>query len=226
MPRAARIGLVALLLGLFTLVSMLLAMRLAGPVTHGYNLGSLQYEVRPSFSGKAELFVPLAGWQLEAPVFSAPYTLRVVPQDVDGKKIVQAAAGTEKTIKTAKHDVKHAAILTFVRAFLLALAGGLVAAAVALLAFLALGRPQRLAWAAAAGCFGLSILLTGGSGLWVWQSLDISALKHPVATRGAGSKDVARVIETLANDANLGTVIQDLAPLLAAAKNIKLGEAR
>lgn len=223
MPRAARIGFVALLLGFFTLVCMLLAMRLAGPVTHGYNLGTLQYEISPSFSGKAELFVPLAGWELEAPVSSAPYTIRVVPQDVNSKAIVRAAQGIEQTIKTAKHDVKHAAILTFVRAFLLALAGGFVAAVIALLAFLAFRRPQRLAWAAAAGCFALSILLTSASGLWVWQSLDISALKHPVATRGAGSKTVARVVTKLANDRDLGTIIQDLAPLLAAAKNINLG---
>src|SRR6266511_3449206 len=141
MPRPVRVGLIALLLGFFTLVCMLLAMRLAGPVTHKYNLGTLQYEVRPSFSGKAELFVPLAGWQLEAPVFDAPYTLHLQPKDVDAREIVRAAAGVKESIKTAKHDVKHGAILTFVRAFLFALAGGLAAGVVALLAFLASGRP-------------------------------------------------------------------------------------
>jgi len=222
MPRSVRVGLIALLLGFFTLVCMLLAMRLAGPVTHKYNLGTLQYEVRPSFSGKAQLFVPLAGWQLEAPVFDAPYTLAVQPRHVDPHEIVRAAGGVKETLKTAKRDVKHGAILTFVRALLFSLAGGLVAGAVALLAFLAFGRPRRLAWMAAAACFALSILLAGGSGLWVWQSLNISALKRPTATHGAGSKAVAAVIRRLANDGNLGTVIQDLAPLLAVAEHLKV----
>jgi hypothetical protein len=224
--RAVGTGFVALVLAFFTLVCMLVAMRLAGPVTHGYNLGTLQYEVSPSFSGKAELFVPLTGWQLEAPVFSAPYTIHVEPRDVDSRAVARAAAGIEKTIKTAKHDVKHGAILAFVRAFLFALAGGLAAGAVVLLFFLAFGRPPWLAGAAGAGCFALSILLAGGSGLWVWQSLDISALKHPVATRGAGSKAVAGAIEKLANDHDLGTIIQDVAPLLTAAEQLKTGVAR
>jgi hypothetical protein len=222
MPRSVRVGLIALLLGFFTLVCMLLAMRLAGPVTHKYNLGTLQYEVSPSFSGKAQLFVPLAGWQLEAPVYDAPYTLHVQPKDVDPHEVVRAARGVKESLKTAKKDVKHGAIFTFVRAFMFALAGGLAAALVAVLAFLAFGRPRRLAWTAGACCFALSVLLAGGSGLWVWQSLNISALKRPVATRGAGSKVVAAVIRRLANDGSLETVIQDLAPLLAAAKNIKI----
>ena len=67
---------------LFTLLCMWIAMRAAGPQTHGYNLGSVQFDIAPSWSGKAKVYIPIAGWEIEAPIFSAPYAFHAQPRHV------------------------------------------------------------------------------------------------------------------------------------------------
>lgn len=221
--RGMKIAAAALVIAVFTLVSMLIGMRVGGPVTHQYNLGSLSYDVRPSFTGKAELYVPFTGWQLEAGVIGAPYALHLEPRSVSGKALVRAAKGIGESLHRAKKNIKHSAILAFVRALLFGLAGGVVAAVIVALALLAFWQQRRVALLAGAGCTALTLLLVGGSGLWVWQSIDIGALKRPRVTKGAGSKVLDTAVRRLTRDGSLESFIQDLAPLLEAACGLSKG---
>ena len=77
-----RLGGAVLGCGLFTLLCMWVGMRAAGPQTHDYNLGSVSLYVAPSWSGKAKVYIPIAGWEIEAPVFSAPYAFHAQPRHV------------------------------------------------------------------------------------------------------------------------------------------------
>jgi hypothetical protein len=203
---------VGLGLALFTLVCILLAMRLAGPITRDSNFGTLQYEISPSFSGKAQIFIPLAGWEIEAPVFDAPYAFKVQPREVHPRAVRQIAKGVRPFLNEAKHDVRSGAIFAFVRTFLIGLAGGLVAGLIAFILFEALQRRRWEGLAAGGGCFALAIVLAAASGLWVWQSLDIEALKRPTVTQGIGAKAIDKTLQRLRNDESLGSVIRDLAP--------------
>jgi|SRR5919108_1345492 hypothetical protein len=216
MPRALSTATAVGGLALFTLVCTLLAVRLAGPVTHDANFGTLEYEVALSFSGKVAIFIPLAGWTLEAPIFDAPYSLRVQPNALHTSAVPALLRGTKPFLKQAKRDVRDGAIWTFVRAFLIGLAGGLAAALVAAATLLAFGRAARTAVAAALGCLLLSLALMGASGLWVWQSLDVKALKRPVVTSGPAARALNVSLRRLRDDQRLETVIQDLAPLVIA----------
>jgi hypothetical protein len=218
--RPAAVG-IALAAALFTLACMLVGMRAAGPVTWDYNLGSLELEVRPSFAGKAQLYLPLAGWQLEAPIFSAPYAIRVEPRRVSVAAITRASNGLHRTIKRTQTDLKDAAIWTFVRAFLFALAGGLAAGAVVTLTMRALQRRWGAAVRAGGACLALAALVLVGSGLWLWQSLDIDALKRARVTSGHG-KALTTVQRELALDEGQPGFLQDLATLVARARRIDL----
>jgi len=42
---------------------------------------------RPFFSGKAKVYIPLAGWEIEAPVFSAPYAIHAQPRRVSPRAV-------------------------------------------------------------------------------------------------------------------------------------------
>lgn len=205
----------------FTLACMLVGLRVAGPYGRDYNLGSLHLEVSPSFSGKAQVYVPLAGWQIEAPVFSAPYALQIEPRHVSPAAIKRAAKGFRETLKKTKRELKWAAIWTFVRAFLFALLGGLVAGIGLALLLRALQRSWRTAVYAGAACLALAVLLIGGSGLWVWQSLDIKAFKHPTITRGHG-RALTVAQNQLRHDTTAKGFIQDLSRLIARGKRIKI----
>jgi hypothetical protein len=207
---------------LFTLVCMLLAMRLAGPVVHSYNLGTLEYEIKPSFSGKAEIYVPLADWQLEAPLYGAPYVLHIEPRQVSPTALVRAAKGFKPALRQAKKDIKHAAIWTFVRAFMFGLLGGLAAALLVLLFLRAIGRAWRASTIVGAGCFVLATLLVAGSGLWLWQSLDLNAFHDITITRGRGARAMVNARNELRHDNGLPAILQDLSRLVARGDHIKI----
>ncbi|HEX9417084.1 MAG TPA: hypothetical protein VF895_10305 [Gaiellaceae bacterium] len=212
----------ALGFALFTLVCMLLAMRLAGPVTHSYNLGTLEYEIEPSFSGKAQIYVPLADWELEAPLYGAPYVLHIEPREVSPTAIVRAAKGFKPALKQAKKDIKHSAIWTFVRAFMFGLLGGLAAALLVLLFLRAIGRAWRTSMVVGAGCFVLATLLVAGSGLWLWQSLDLNAFHDITITNGRGAKAMVDARRQLRHDNDLPAILQDLSRLVARGDRIKI----
>ena len=50
-------------------------------------LGSVELSLAPSFSGKAKVYIPLAGWEIEAPVFSAPYAIHAQPRRVSPRAV-------------------------------------------------------------------------------------------------------------------------------------------
>jgi hypothetical protein len=212
-------------LALFTLACMLLAMRLAGPVTHSYNLGTLRYEIKPSFSGKAQIYVPLADWELEAPLYGAPYVLHVEPRQVSPSALVRAAKGFKASLGQAKKDITHSAIWAFVRAFLFELLGGVAAALLVLLFLRAIGRAWRAAAIVGAGCFVLAVLLVAGSGLWLWLSLDVNAFQNSTITRGIGSRATLRARNQLRDDNGLPAILQDLSRLVARGDHIKISSA-
>ena len=212
---------IALAAGLFTVACMVIAMRVAGPITHEYNLGSVRFEVTPSFSGKAQIYVPLVGWQLEAPLFSAPYTIRAEPRQVSAAAVAQAAKGFRTTLEQTERDLEHAAIWTFVRAFLFALAGGAAAAVVIALLLGALQGGWGTALRAGAACFVLSLLLIAASALWLWQSLDINAFKRTQITSGHGTPLTA-ALRDLGQDNRERAFLQDLARLVARARRIDI----
>jgi hypothetical protein len=207
---------------LFTLVCLVLAMRLAGPVTHSYNLGTLEYEIKPSFSGKAQIYVPLADWELEAPLYGAPYVLHVEPREVSPTALVRAAKGFKPALGQAKKDIKHSAIWTFVRAFMFGLLGGLAAALLVLMFLRAIGRTWKTSAIVGASCFVLAALLVAGSGLWLWQSLDLNAFHDITITKGRGAKAMVRAREQLRDDNGLPAILQDLSRLVARGDHIKI----
>ena len=197
----------------FTLLCMWLGLRIAGPQSHTYNLGSLELSVTPSFSGKVKVFVPLAGWEIEAPVFSAPYALRAEPLRISPSGVRRASHGVRETIRTTKRELKHAAITTFVRAFLFSLLGALAAGALVLLLLRSLRYRWRTALLAGGGCLAFGLVVVGASGLWLWQSLDVTEFKHAQITLGNG-KVLRRSVSGFRDDNASGTVFQDLSRLL------------
>lgn len=208
-----RLGGAVLGCGLFTLLCMWVGMRAAGPQTHGYNLGSVSLYVAPSWSGKAKVYIPLAGWEIEAPVFSAPYAFHAQPRHVSPTAIKRASHGVTKTLKKTKHDLKIAAILTAVRAFLYALLGALVAGGIIALLLRAFGYRWKEGLLAGAACLGFAVVLVGTSGLWLWQSLDVKAFKHAKITLGSG-KVLTRDVARFRNDKGVNSVLQDLSHLV------------
>jgi hypothetical protein len=206
---------------LLTLFGMFLGLRVAGPAVHDYNLGSLQFEVTPSFSGKAQVYVPLAGWQIEASVFSAPYAVQAEPRRVSPGALRRAAHGVRETISKTKKELKRAAIFSFVRAFLFALAGAVVVGAFVALVLRTRGRNWRAALVYGGLSPGLAVVILAFSGLWIWLSLDIKAFKHPRITRGHG-KALTAARNDLKDDKSDGAFLQDLAQLIAKGEQIKI----
>jgi len=208
-----RLAAAGLGVALFTLLCMWIGLRAAGPQSHSYNLGSVQFSVAPSFSGKAQVYVPIAGWEIEAPVFSAPYAFHAQPRRVSPTAIKRASKGVKETLKTTKRQLKTAAIITVARAFLFALLGALAAGAVVMLLLRVLSHRWRTALLAGAACLAFGVVVLGTSGLWLWQSLDIKAFKQAKVTLGSG-KVLARNISRFRDDGKVSSVLQDLSHLV------------
>ena len=200
-------------MALFTLLCMWIGMRAAGPQSHSYNLGSVSFYVAPSFSGKAKVYVPIAGWEIEAPIFSAPYAFHAQPRRISAGALERATRGVKQTLKKTKSQLKTAAIVTFVRAFLFALLGALAAGAIVLLVVRVLSYPWKTALIAGGGCVGFAVVLLGASGLWLWQSLTIVAFKQAKVTLGSG-KVLTKNISRFRNDGQVNSVLQDLSHLI------------
>jgi len=208
-----RIAAGVLAAALFTLLCMWLGMRVAGPVTHTYNIGSVQFYVDPSWSGKTKVYLPLAGWEIEAPIFSAPFALHAQPRHVSPSALRRAAHGVSRTVKTAKKDLKRAAILTFVRSFIFALLGALAAGGIVMLFLRALDYPWRTALITGGCCVGFAVVVVATSGVWLKLSLDIRAFKQSKVVLGNG-KVLMRVIKALHNDRSENGVVVDLSQLV------------
>jgi hypothetical protein len=215
-----RIAAAAVAGALFTLLCMWIGLRAAGPQSHSYNLGSVEFYVAPSFSGKAKVYIPLAGWEIEAPVFSAPYAFHAQPRRVSPTAVKRAAHGVRQTIKKTKRELKRAAIVTFVRAFLFALLGALAAGAVVMLLLRALRYRWKPSLLAGGACLAFGVIVVAASGLWLWQSLDIKAFKRAKITLGSG-KVLTRSVERFRNDGRVNTIFQDLSHLIAKGDRVK-----
>jgi hypothetical protein len=210
----SRLAAIALTLVL-TLAGMYVGMRIAGPVTRSYNLGSLSYEIEPARHGNAVILIPHTGLRLESKRVNAPYVLRVKPHSFSLTGIGEAALGVRSALTTARDDVVHGVIWAFVRAFLYALGGGLVGAAISGLLVLFFG---RLGTAILCGVLGvlLTLVVVGGSAIWVWQAHYIQALEHPTVIAGGESTklNLKPLIRKIRSAHNLQDVIHDLAPVL------------
>jgi hypothetical protein len=198
-----------------TLGCMYAGMRIAGPVTRGYNLGTLSYEVVPSLHGNAEILIPRTGVRLQAKLVDAPFVLKVKPRSLSLTGIAQAAVGMRSALSTAKTDIVHGAIWAFVRAFLYALGGGLVGAALsALLIFFF----SRLGTAILCGAIGVvvTLVLVGGSAVWVWRAHYIHALEHPTVISGPRRTklNLSPLVRKIRKAHTFEDVIHDLAPVL------------
>jgi hypothetical protein len=198
---------------LFTLFCMWLGLRVAGPREHTYNLGSVELSVAPSFSGKVKVDIPLAGWEIEAPVFSTPYALHAEPQRVSPAAVRRASHGVRQAISTTKRELKHAAIIAFIRAFLFALDGAFVAGVLVMLLLRSLEYGWRSAVAAGSACLAFGFVIVGASGLWLWQSVDVAAFKEAKVTLGNG-KVLTRSVVRFRDDNSTETVFQDLSRLI------------
>lgn len=196
-------------------VGMYLGMRAAGPVTHGYNLGSLSYEVTPARDGNAELIIPRTGLRLQAKVVDAPFLLRIKPRSFSKLGIAKAVGGIRAAALEAKKEIKHDVIWTFVRAFVWALGGGILAAiAAGILMFFLRG----LGSAIVAGTVGVvvSVLIIAGSGLWVWKAHYIDALENPTVVAGPHRQtlNLKPLIRKLRDADSFEEVVRDLVPIL------------
>jgi hypothetical protein len=200
-----------------TLFGMWVGFRAAGPINRSFNLGSLSLRISPSFSGKALVYVPLAGWEVEAPVFSAPFTVLAEPRRLSPVALKRAAHGLRQTVKLTKRELKRAAIIAFVRAFLIALLGALIAGILVALAARVWGSRWRTAVLGGAACLVFALALLGGGGLWVWQSLNLPAFKQAKITLGNG-RVLHGAVERLRNDHSAGSVIADLSRMLREAR--------
>ena len=95
----------------------------------------------------------------------------------------RARTGDERREGNVEEDegqLKRAAIVTFVRAFLFALLGALAAGAIVLLVA-RLSYPWKTALIAGGGCLALGAVVVATSGLWL-SSLKISAFKQANVT--------------------------------------------
>lgn len=198
-----------------TLGCMYAAMRMAGPVTRGYNLGTLSYEVQPSLNGRAELVIPHTGVRLEAKALDAPYVLRVKPRSLSVKGLAEAAVGVRSAVHTAKNDIVRGVIWAFVRALVYALVGGLIGAALSATLVFVFGRLGRALLAGVIGVV-LAVAGVGASGLWVWQAHYIRALEHPTVIAGerAQKLNLAPLLRRIRHARDFEEVIRDLSSVL------------
>jgi hypothetical protein len=208
-----RIAAGVLAAALFTVLCMWLGMRVAGPVTQSYSLGTVQFYVDPSWIGKTKVYLPLAGWEIEAPVFSAPYALHAQPGRVSVSALRRAAHGVKPALKTAKKSLKHAAILTFIRSLLFALLGALAAGAIVMLVLRVVEYPWRTALITGACCLGFGFVVVATSGLWLWQSVDIKAFRQSKVVVG-NAKALTRIVNKLRNARQENGVVEDLSQLV------------
>lgn len=210
----SRLAAVALTLVL-TLAGMYVGMRLAGPMTRGYNLGSMSYEVRPALHGKAEILVPRTGLRLESKRVHAPFLLRVEPASLSVTGLAEAALGVRSALDTARSDIVDGVIRAFARTFLYALGGGLVAAALSALIVLFFG---RIGTAILCGLMGTVVTLgvVAGCAVWVWQAHYIQALEHPTVVSGPHRTqlNLSPLVQKLRRSGGLEDVIHALAPVL------------
>lgn len=204
---------------LFTLFCMWLGLRVAGPRPQTYNLGTLELSVAPSFSGKVKVDIPLAGWSIEAPAFSAPYALHAEPRRVSPAAVRRASRGVGETIRTTKRQLKHGAIITFIRAFLFALDGAFVAGVLVLLLLRSLEYRWTTALIAGSACLVFGVVVVAASGLWLWQSVDVTEFKHAKVTLGNG-KTLSRSVFRFRDDNSIETVFQDLARLIRSGASV------
>ena len=211
MGRLASIALTIVL----TLAGMYLGMRIAGTSTRSYNLGSLQYEVRPVLHGRAEIVIPHTGLRLESKHLHAPFLLKVRPHSFSLTGIAEAGLGVRSALTTAKTDIVHGATWAFVRAFLYALGGGLIAALISALLVFFFGRLGTAILCAALGVL-LTLAVVGGSGVWVWRSHYVQALEHPTVVAGGQRTklNLRPLIRKLKKAHSLEDVVHDLAPVL------------
>jgi hypothetical protein len=208
--------LAAILLTLvLTCAGMYVGMRIAGPVTRGYNLGSLSYEIEPALHGNSEILIPHTGVRLQAKLVHAPFILKVKPKTFSLTGLAEAGIGVRSALDTAKSDIVHGATWAFVRAFLYALGGGLIGAGIsALLVFFFF----RLGTAILCGVIGVlvTLVVVGGSGFWVWRAHYIQALEHPTVVSGPHRTklNLTPLIRKIRRAHSLEDVIHDLAPVL------------
>lgn len=210
----SRLAAVALTLVL-TLAGMYVGMRIAGPVTRGYNLGSMSYEVRPALHGNAEIVVPRTGLRLKAKLLDAPFVLRVKPASLSVTGLAEAALGVRSALDTAKSDIVDGVIRAFARAFLYALGGGLLAAALSALIVFFFGRVGTAILCGMIGAF-LTLAVVSGCAIWVWQAHYIHALEHPTVVSGPHRTqlNLSPIVRKLRRSGSLEEVIHDLAPVL------------
>jgi hypothetical protein len=211
MGRLASIALTLVL----ALAGMYLGMRIAGPTTRAYNLGKLEYEVTPSWHGNANVVIPHTGLRLEAKLVKAPFDLRVKPTSFSLTGLAQAGLGVRSALQTAKDDIVRGATFAFVRAFLYALAGGLIGVAIAAVLVFFFGRLGTAIVCAVLGV-ALTVVVVGGSGIWVWRAHYIEALEHPTAVAGGqrAKLNLKPLIRKIRKAHSLEDVVHDLAPVL------------
>jgi hypothetical protein len=198
-----------------TLGGMYAGFKIAGATTRGFVLGKLSYDVQPTLHGRAELVIPRTGLRLEAKALEAPYVLRVKPRSISAESVAAATVDIRGAVQQAKQDLIHGAIWSFVRAFLYALGGGLVGAAIAAGLVLIFGKLGRALLAGIVGV-ALTVALVGASALWVWQAHYVHALEHPTVIVGPHRKNLnlTPLVRKIRHAHNFNEVLRDIVPLL------------
>lgn len=129
------LGVLAIALG-----GVLVGMRLAGSDTYETALGDVRLEVEPHWGGQVDAYVPIADWGLRAAAFHSPVRLRAEVRSLNRRTVLRAAGGDAGILSRTEHQLDDAAGKAVLREALFGIGGGILAAALATLVLLALGR--------------------------------------------------------------------------------------
>lgn len=190
--------------------------RLAGPSTAETAIGRVSFELRPSLTGTAEAFVPVADWGLRADAFDAPFEIRAELRSLSRPALLRAAEGDLTVLETTEDDLRDGAQAAVLRGFAWGTGGAVVILVVATL----LWRRLRPRWALLAP--GLAFVVLGGAAslLAARSSFDAAAFESP--TYFAGGNELTRILEiaeeervTSAYGSTFASILRSISTVLA-----------
>jgi hypothetical protein len=218
-----------------------LALRSFGETTGHLALGTVTIGVRPATSGRAEVFMPLLDWQVEARPFRAPVVVRAEVATVNrDEALVALRSGRDANaqVERARSEVPPLVRDAVEHAILVAAIGGIVGAALVGCVLAAISGRRRLAVAGVPLGVALTavLILPVARGL---EHVDYRAFDHPTfhahgnelprllafsAQLSAASKGYTASYETaLRGFVNLVTAVSDPTGAPAAAHDIVVG---
>lgn len=167
----------SLVILVFSLAGMLVATRLASTVDGRTALGEVRASTNFSLSPGVDVYIPLADWGIDFPVWAAPVTVHLEPRALDRRAVARLAGGDQQLLEEGRYDVERLALGSLRRFLLAVLIGWIAGALLGALVLRALGasHPWRATLFSAGGVTALCLSMLA----WGFFSFNEQALERP-----------------------------------------------